>query len=88
MVGSKTTNYSNSILDPWITANYQYKVAILNVKDAGSVAGSDYGTFSVQLRRVDLRWYIHAANTPYSKSGDTDLRPHIVEQWNNLTLDP
>ena len=68
--------------------NYQYKIGILNVKGPASVAGSDYGTFSVQLRRVDLDGGIHAANSPYARSGDKDLRPHIVEQWNNLTLDP
>ena len=68
--------------------NYAYKVAISNIKTADSVAGSDYGTFSVALRRVDLDGTIHAANSPYGKSGDKDLRPHILQQWNNLTLDP
>ena len=70
------------------SCNYQYKVAILNIKAAGSVAGSDYGTFSIQLRRLDLSGTIHSANSPYAKSGDRDLSPHIAEQFNNLTLDP
>ena len=70
------------------STNYQYKVAISNIKDAASVAGSDYGSFSVQIRRVDTDGSIHSANNPYAKSGDKDLRPHIVEQFNNLTLDP
>ena len=70
------------------STNYQYKVAISNIKDSSSVAGSDYGTFTVQIRRVDVDGTIHAQNTPYSRSGDKDLRPHIVEQWSNLTLDP
>ena len=70
------------------STNYQYKVAISNIKDPGSVAGSDYGSFSVQIRRVDTDGTIHGANNPYAKSGDSDMRPHIVEQWNNLTLDP
>ena len=70
------------------STNYQYKVAISNIKDAASVAGSDYGSFSVQIRRVDTDGTIHSANNPYAKSGDKDLRPHIVEQFNNLTLDP
>ena len=30
--------------------NKHFKIHILNVKDAGSVAGSDYGTFSLQVR--------------------------------------
>ena len=68
--------------------SYQVKVGILNVKGAGTVAGSEYGTFSVQLRRVDLDGSVHAVQSPWKKSGDSDRRPHIVEQWNNLTLDP
>ena len=68
--------------------NYAYKIAISNIKDGSAVAGSDYGTFSLALRRVDLEGTIHSANSPYAKSGDKDLRPHIIEQWNNLTLDP
>ena len=70
------------------SCNYQYKVAISNIKSPDAVAGSDYGTFSLQLRRVDLTNTIHAANSPYAKSSDRDLSPHIVEQYNNLTLDP
>jgi len=70
------------------TCNYQYKVAISNVKAPSAVAGSDYGTFSIAIRRVDLDGTIHSANTPYAKSTDKDLRPHIVEQYNNVTLDP
>jgi hypothetical protein len=70
------------------TCNYQYKVAISNIKSADAVAGSDYGTFSVTIRRVDLDGTIHSANTPYAKSTDKDLRPHVVGQYNNVTLDP
>ena len=70
------------------STNYQYKVAILNIKAAGSVPGSDYGSFSVQIRRVDIDGSIHAGNSPYAASGDRDLSPHVVEQWNALTLDP
>jgi phage tail sheath protein FI len=70
------------------TCNYQYKVAISNVKAPSAVAGSDYGTFSIAIRRVDLDGTIHSSNTPYAKSTDKDLRPHIVEQYNNVTLDP
>ena len=70
------------------STNYNYKVAISNVKAPNAVAGSDYGSFSIQIRRVDLDGTIHSANTPYAKSTDKDLRPHIVEQYNNVTLDP
>jgi hypothetical protein len=52
--------------------NKQFKVEISNVKLAGQVAGSDYGSFTLTLR----------------KFSDTDKRPIIVEQYNNLNLDP
>jgi len=52
--------------------NTEFKVEISNVKLAGTVAGSDYGSFSLILR----------------KFSDTDKRPVIVEQYNNLNLDP
>ena len=52
--------------------NTQFKVQIENVKLAGHVAGSDWGSFTLTLRQ-------------YS---DTDKRPVIVEQYNNLNLDP
>jgi hypothetical protein len=52
--------------------NTQFKVQISNVKLAGQVAGSDWGSFTLTLRQ-------------YS---DTDKRPVIVEQYNNLNLNP
>lgn len=52
-----------------------YKVGILNVKKAGTVAGSDYGTFSVQVRSIDTQ--------TWKESDDT-----IVEQFDNLSMDP
>ena len=61
----------NTIADGTYT-NTQFKVEISNVKLAGQVAGSDYGSFTLTLR----------------KFSDTDKRPVIVEQYNNLNLDP
>lgn len=52
--------------------NTEFKVEISNVKLAATVAGSDYGSFSLILR----------------KFSDTDKRPVVVEQYNNLNLDP
>ena len=52
--------------------NTQFKVQISNVKLAGQVAGSDWGSFTLTLR----------------KYSDTDKRPVIVEQYNNLNLNP
>ena len=53
-------------------ANTSYKIEISNVKLAGTVAGSDWGTFTLTVRA-------------YS---DTDKKPQILEQFNNLNLDP
>jgi len=55
--------------------NNKYKVLILNVKKAGSVAGSDYGQFSLQLRQTGLN----------DNGLTTD---NILEQWDALNFDP
>jgi len=52
--------------------NNQFKVEISNVKLAGTVAGTTYGSFTLTLRHFS----------------DTDKRPVVVEQYNNLNLDP
>ena len=52
--------------------NTRFKVTIGNIKAAGDINGSDYGTFSVYVRA-------------YS---DTDKRKTILEQYNNVNLDP
>ena len=53
--------------------NTSYRINILNVKDADDVAGSDYGTFSLQVR-------VYNPN----ETNDND----ILEQFDALTLDP
>ena len=53
--------------------NSEYKVNVLNIKAASSIPGSDYGSFSLQVRK-------HAPN----KTEDNQ----IVEQFDNLTFDP
>ncbi|HOT88187.1 MAG TPA: phage tail sheath subtilisin-like domain-containing protein [Bacteroidales bacterium] len=52
--------------------NTQFKIEINTVKLAGTVAGSEWGTFNVVVRE-------------YS---DTDKRPKILEQYPNCNLDP
>ena len=52
--------------------NQLFKIEISNVKLAGTVAGSDWGTFDVLVR----------------KYSDTDKRPNILEQFIGCTLDP
>jgi hypothetical protein len=52
--------------------NTRFKVTIGNIKAAGDINGSDYGTFSVFVRAYN----------------DTDKRKVILEQYNNVNLDP
>ena len=52
--------------------NKRFKISIGNVKAAGDINGSDYGSFSVYVRSYN----------------DTDRRQTILEQYNNVTLDP
>ena len=53
-------------------SNKKYKIEISNVKLAGTVPGSDWGTFTLGVRA-------------YS---DTDKKPKYLEIFQNLNLDP
>lgn len=52
--------------------NTAYKIEISNVKLAGTVAGQDWGSFTLTVR----------------KYSDTDKKVSILQQFNNLNLDP
>ena len=52
--------------------NKAYKIEISNVKSAGSIPGSDWGSFSLSVRSF----------------ADTDKKPQIIERFDNLTLNP
>lgn len=52
--------------------NRDYKIAIDQVKVAGSVQSSDYGSFNVTVRAFD----------------DTDARPVVLETFRGVNLDP
>lgn len=52
--------------------NTKYKIEISNVKLAGTVAGSDWGTFTLSVRDFS----------------DTDKRPKYLEIFQNLSMDP
>ena len=89
MVGGKTTNLFKIHRRAHGTAtNFEFKIVIDNIRSAGSIAGSDYGSFSLRLRRVDVDGSINAQLSPFPVSSDSDRRPEITEQFNNLTLDP
>ena len=53
-------------------ANTKVKVGITNIKAAGSVSGTDYGTFTVVVRNFT----------------DTNRRKTVLETYSNVTLDP
>ena len=68
------------------STNYEFKVGISNIKPASEVPGSEYGSFSVIVRRVDT------GKIPNSIFGqgvqDSDVRPNIVEEFQGVNLDP
>ena len=68
------------------STNYEIKVGIRDIKTAADVPGSEYGTFTVVVRRIDT------SKIPYSIFGqgvqDTDTRPNTLEEFNNVNLDP
>ncbi len=53
-------------------ANTKVKVGITNIKAAGSVNGTDYGTFTVVVRDF----------------ADTNKKKTVLETWSNVNLDP
>jgi len=53
-------------------ANTKVKVGITNIKAAGSVNGTDYGTFTVVVRDF----------------ADTNKKKNVLETWSNVNLDP
>ena len=53
-------------------ANTKVKVGITNIKAAGTISGTDYGTFTIVVRA-------------YS---DTNRRKTVYETYSNVTLDP
>jgi phage tail sheath protein FI len=53
-------------------ANTKVKIGITNIKAAGSVNGTDYGTFTVVVRDF----------------ADTNKKKNVLETWSNVNLDP
>ncbi len=65
------------------STNYELKIAISNIKAAGTIAGSNYGTFTLSVRAVDQQ---NIPGTPYNYQ-DSDSRPLVFESFENLNLD-
>lgn len=85
-VGGTATNlFKIHTLSHGTATNYEFKVAISDVKPAGTVPGSEYGSFTVTLRRVDQN---RIPNSPFVGVTDSDIRPNLVESFQNVNLDP
>jgi len=85
-VGGNTTNlFQFYTLSHGTATNYEFKIGIQDVKPAGTVPGSEYGSFTVIVRRVDQD---KINNTVFSGVEDSDIRPNLVEQFANVNLDP
>ena len=69
-----------------VNANYEIKAAISNIKPAGTIAGSEYGSFTVIIRAVD-QTKLTALGSPFTTQ-DSDMRPNILESFDNVNLDP
>ena len=54
------------------TANTKIKIGITNIKAAGGVNGTDYGTFTLVVRAF----------------ADTNKKKNVLETWSNVNLDP
>lgn len=52
--------------------NTEFKISIVDIRKAGEVQGSDYGSFGLQIRSIS----------------DTDRNPNILESYSNLDLNP
>lgn len=72
MSGQYYTLFKFHTLGDGVDSNQQVKVGIFDVNAADEVANSDYGKFSVVVRRFS----------------DSDSRPEVYETFNNCTLDP
>ena len=87
---SQTTNNTNYELFRFHTisegsnANYEIKVAISNIRPAGTVPGTEYGDFTVVVRTVDQSLIL---GSPFTTI-DSDFRPSILETYTQCNLDP
>jgi len=70
--GERTPLFQFETIGVGNTANTKIKVGISNIKAAGTVAGTDYGTFTVTVRAFD----------------DTNKKRNVLETYANVNLDP
>ncbi len=65
-------NYQIETIGAGNAANNKIKIGISNIKAAGSVNGTDYGTFTITVRAF----------------GDTNKKKSVLETFANVNLDP
>ena len=70
--GDRESLFQFETLGAGNSANTKVKIGITNIKAAGSVNGTDYGTFTVVVRDF----------------ADTNKKKTILETWSNVNLDP
>ena len=85
-VGGNTSNlFKFWTLSHGNATNYEFKIGIQDIKAAGTVPGSEYGSFTVLVRRVDQD---KINNSPFVGIVDSDIRPNLVEQFQGCNLNP
>lgn len=72
IAGTRVNLFQFETLGVGNAANTKIKIAISNIKAAGSVNGTDYGTFTVTVRDFN----------------DTDKKKSALETYSNVNLDP
>ena len=83
--GVATDLFKFHTLSHGTATNYEFKIGIQDVKAAGTVAGSEYGSFTVIVRRVDQD---KINGSPFVGVVDSDIRPNLVETFQGVNLDP
>ena len=85
-VGGNTSNlFKFHTLSHGTATNYEFKIGIQDIKVAGTVPGSEYGSFTVVVRRVDQDKIV---GSPFVGIVDSDIRPNLVEQFQGCNLNP
>ena len=72
IAGERTPLFQFETIGAGNSANTKVKIGISNIKAAGSVNGTDYGTFTVTVRAF----------------GDTNKKKSVLETFANVNLDP
>jgi hypothetical protein len=70
--GQRTNLFQFETIGVGNVANTKIKIGITNIKAAGSISGTDYGTFTVVVRDFN----------------DTDKKKSVLETFSNVNLDP